>query len=342
MFVWLAIPVLFIAAGIFFRRDPRHLRIGILLLAALSLTVLALIAAILDKLSSPTNEAAAWFLLGVLAVVLLAIIALALFLVYTGIVMLRREARRLPNLLALILGVSLLGYVAIGFLAIAFNSETLFLWVLFSVPPLGYLGFVFASFVLYAWVYGAWIRRFGGPVTSIIVLGAGLAGDRVTPLLASRLALGKIIYERSQTTENPPAIIVSGGQGSDERISEADAMSIWLVDAGVPKPAILREDRSTTTEENLRYSREVQEEHDLTGSTAVVTNNFHAFRAATLMARLGMPGYAVGSATARYYWPTATIREFVAILRDHLRLNAVILGLLSIPILAFLFALLVR
>lgn len=342
MLVWFAVLVLLTVAAVFFAIDPRRLRIGILILAALSLTALATIAMILNKLSSPTNEAAAWFLLGLLAVSLLTIVTLAGFLIYTGIIMLRREARRMPNLLALVVGIGLLGYVSLGFLALALNSQGLMIWLLFSIPPIGYLSFVFASFLLYAWLYGRWVRRSGGPVTTVIVLGAGLAGDQVTPLLASRLALGKELLARTRATGANTILIVSGGKGNDEQVSEADAMSAWLVDAGIPDSDILREDQSTTTEENLRYSMALRDNQDITGASAVVTNDFHAFRAATLMSRLRMPGYAIGSATARYFWPTATIREFVALLRDHYRLNTVILGILCIPLLAFLFTLLVR
>lgn len=342
MFIWIIIAVLLVAAAIFFAVDPRRLRVGILILAALSLTALAIIAMILDKLSSPTNEAAAWFLLGIITVGLVTIVALAAFLIYTGIIMLLREARRLPNLLSLLAGLGLLGYVALGFIALRFNSQTLMLWIIFSIPPLGYLGFVFASFLLYAWIYARWVRRSGAPAAAVIVLGAGLDGDRVTPLLASRLSLGKETYERSRAADCRTKMIVSGGKGVDESVSEAEAMSGWLVGAGVPEADVVLEDQSTTTEENLRRSIEVLECQDIEGPAAVVTNDFHAFRAANLMSRLRMPGYAIGSRTARYYWPTATIREFIALLRDHHRLNTVILGALSIPLLALIFVTIFR
>jgi uncharacterized SAM-binding protein YcdF (DUF218 family) len=72
------------------------------------------------------------------------------------------------------------------------------------------------------------------------------------------------------------------------------------------------------------------------GPIAAVTNNFHAFRAAMLMRRLGIAGYSIGAPTARYYWPTAVIREFVAVLRDHIWLNAIMLGLCCLPLLLWL------
>lgn len=341
MVIWLLIVVLCVIASILFAIDPRRLRVGIVLFAALSLTTLVIIALIFGKLSSPTNEAAAWLLLGIIATGLATLVTLAGFLMFTGVVMMRREARRLPNLLSFLLGFGLVGYVGLGFLAIALNSPGIMIWILFSIPPLGYLGFIFASYLLYAWLYGRFAHRFGGPVSSVIVLGAGLAGDQITPLLANRLVLGRAVFDRSIAVGQSAKMIVSGGQGGDELVAEADAMSAWLVDAGIPVSAILREDTSSSTEENLRYSKALRDQHDIIGKSAVVTNNFHAFRAATLMSRVGLPGYALGAPTAIYYWPTATIREFIALLRDHSRLNAVILGLLCIPFLAFIFASLV-
>ncbi len=57
---------------------------------------------------------------------------------------------------------------------------------------------------------------------AIIVLGSGLIGDKVPPLLAQRLTKAKTIYEQF---EGRPKLIVSGGQGADELTSEAEAMA---------------------------------------------------------------------------------------------------------------------
>ncbi|NLE98214.1 MAG: YdcF family protein, partial [Propionibacterium sp.] len=98
---------------------------------------------------------------------------------------------------------------------------------------------------------------------------------------------------------------------------------------------VVLEDRSTNTEENLEFSKAVLRARDVDGRVAVTTNNFHAFRAALLMRRAGVPGYCLGAPTARYYWPSATVREFMAILRDHLVLNVVVSALLCLPLVAF-------
>lgn len=334
MFFWIAIA-LFAAAGFSFWREPRRLRVGVLLLAAISMLILAVLAELLSDTDDSTNQDAAWILLGLTAVGLLAIIALALFLVYNGMVMLRRESRTPANMLSLLLGGALLVYVGTGFLAIASTDALLAVWLLLTVPPIAWLGFVFSAFLIYAWLYGRYARRYGETPSAIVVLGAGLIAGRVTPLLASRLARGQQLLERSRACGTSPRIIVSGGQGSDEVVPEGQAMAEWLVDRGVPRSDIVAEMRSRNTEENLRYSRELIQASAPSGPFAVVTSNYHAFRAATLMRSLGIDGYTVGAPTSRYFWPSAMIREFVALLRDNKTLNVIALVVLTSPLLIF-------
>ena len=133
---------------------------------------------------------------------------------------------------------------------------------------------------------------------------------------AGRLDKGIELWRRQ---DKRGRIVVSGGQGADEVVSEAAAMHAYLVRNGVPAEAILDEDRSTTTMENLRYSR------DLIDSLAqgspyrcvVVTSDFHVFRCVEYAHKLGIAADGVGSKTSGWYWPTAFIREFVAITKAH-------------------------
>ena len=139
-------------------------------------------------------------------------------------------------------------------------------------------------------------------------------------------------------------MLVSGGQGDDEPRSEASAMAEYLVEAGVPEGDVLREDRSTTTAENLRYSTEVLTRRDVElvraprwrlgagGPVVVVTSNYHALRTATLMRTAGLPGHVVGAPTAGYFWPSATIREYLALLRDHRTLTVAGLAVSFLPL----------
>jgi uncharacterized SAM-binding protein YcdF (DUF218 family) len=157
----------------------------------------------------------------------------------------------------------------------------------------------------------------------VVVLGAGLHdGDRVPPLLASRLDRARRVYQAlAGRREASPLLIVSGGQGHDERISEAEAMARYLIERGVPADHVLREDRSRTTEENLRFSHAIMSELKPDYRCLVVTNNFHVFRAALTARRTGVRGQVIGAPTAAYFWPNATIREFAAVFLHHKVLN---------------------
>ncbi|MCL2471449.1 MAG: YdcF family protein, partial [Propionibacteriaceae bacterium] len=95
---------------------------------------------------------------------------------------------------------------------------------------------------------------------------------------------------------------------------------------------ILQEDLSRTTRENLTNTKALLASQEITGPIAAVTNNFHAFRAALLLCREKIPGYAIGSPTAHYYWPAATIREYAAILLDSRTFNIVCLSVSVIPL----------
>jgi len=90
--------------------------------------------------------------------------------------------------------------------------------------------------------------------------------------------------------EDPPdmTVVVSGGQGPDEHISEAQAMRDYLVEAGFPEGQILMEDQSVNTIQNIQYSIELlaAEGCDVTDDIAVVSNGFHLTRVRMLWGRV--------------------------------------------------------
>ncbi len=112
---------------------------------------------------------------------------------------------------------------------------------------------------------------------AVIVLGAGLRGERVSGLLARRLDAA---YEYH--LKNPSAVIVvAGGQGPGETIPEAAAMKRYLTQKGVPEALVLEEGKSTSTEENFRFAADILKARGFDGSEpiAYVTNEFHCYRA---------------------------------------------------------------
>jgi uncharacterized SAM-binding protein YcdF (DUF218 family) len=174
-------------------------------------------------------------------------------------------------------------------------------------------------------------------VDFVVVLGAGLIRGEVTRLLARRLDRGRQVWERVRGRGGAPMMITSGGQGPDEPVSEARAMADYLIAAGVPEGAILLEDRSTTTLENLTFSRRIMVERKPDYRCVVVTSNYHVLRAALYARRAEVNGQVLGAPTARYFWPNAFLREFVAVLVEH-RVKNIVLCLLfgSVGLLALL------
>ena len=118
----------------------------------------------------------------------------------------------------------------------------------------------------------------------LIVLGARVNGTRITGSLWRRLntAAEYLKQESNQDTK----VIVSGGQGPGEDISEAQAMYNYLVDAGIDKSRILMEDKSTDTYENIKSSREIIQNDN--AKIAIVTNGFHIYRAMRMAEKQGM------------------------------------------------------
>ncbi|MER6598342.1 YdcF family protein [Streptomyces parvus] len=250
-----------------------------------------------------------------------ALLVLVCFLFLNGVRMLRKEGRSPSNLLSLLAALAILGVVALLVTAAVLRTPVL-IGVATAAGGLAvYFSFLFLCFVCYAFLYGRLrVRR---KADFVVVLGSGLiGGSTVPPLLASRLKRGQAVHARLAKRGASPVLITSGGQGPDEKLPESHAMADHLVARGFPAELIEREDRSTNTEENLRFSKEIMEAAKPDYRCVVVTNNYHAFRAALTARRVGIQGQVVGSPTAAYFWPNATLREFTAILVDYRQSNA--------------------
>ncbi len=147
---------------------------------------------------------------------------------------------------------------------------------------------------------------------TVIVLGCKAYGERPSLSLEERLKAA-IEYLNA----NPEAAcIVSGGQGADETISEAQCMYLYLIDHGIAAERIYREDQSTTTRENLAFSYEIIKEQGLSEKIAIATNNYHEYRAGQIADGLGLEHGAVSGKTALWLLPTYYARELLAILYE--------------------------
>ncbi len=119
---------------------------------------------------------------------------------------------------------------------------------------------------------------------AVIVLGAGVRGDRVTLPLKMRLDKAVDFHHK-----NPEAlIVVSGGQGLQETVTEAYAMEKYLIQHGVDKNKILKEEKAASTFENMKFSKEILDNYFTTAySVTIVTNHFHIFRGTAIAQKAG-------------------------------------------------------
>lgn len=151
-------------------------------------------------------------------------------------------------------------------------------------------------------------------VDYVIVLGARLYGDIPSPSLQERLnAAREYLIEN-----NDIKVVVSGGQGIDEDVSEAQAMKKYLVDNGIENDRIILEDKSTTTFENLKMSvdkiMEVYDKENL--SVLIATNRYHVFRSKLLAKRLGLMPYGLPAKTPPTTVLFSYVREYFAVIKS--------------------------
>ena len=147
---------------------------------------------------------------------------------------------------------------------------------------------------------------------TVVVLGCRAYGSRPSIMLASRLDAA---YE--YLTEHPDAIcIVSGGQGPDESMPEAECMYLYLTEKGIAPERIYQENRSTSTRENLLFSQEIIEAEGLNPEIAIVTNEYHEYRAGMVADALEMEYSAVPARTPLWLFPTYYIRELYGIIYE--------------------------
>ncbi len=145
---------------------------------------------------------------------------------------------------------------------------------------------------------------------AVIVLGAAVHGKTPSRTLKNRL--NKAVEYH---TKNPDAIIiVSGGQGAQEDISEAEAMKIYLIEHGVESDKIVKEAKSTSTTENFKFSKEILTEHfgnDYT--TCFITNEYHISRATFCADNAGIKNTThLHSNTSTSYLLAGVLRECFA------------------------------
>ena len=168
----------------------------------------------------------------------------------------------------------------------------------------------------------------------IIILGSKIQSDgTLTPLLQGRvdkaIDFGNKQYE---LTKKKIIYVPSGGKGKDEIKTEAEAIKEYLISKGVDSKQIIIENKSTSTIENMKFSKNKIDEINKDAKISFSTTNYHVFRSGVIANEQGIDCEGMGSKTKWYFYTNALIREFIANLVQEKEKHIIILLMINISL----------
>jgi len=191
------------------------------------------------------------------------------------------------------------------------RSRLLLSKVLRTVLALILCAGVAAAAFTYSYIHTAALGS-GRECQYLVVLGAGVNGSVPSTILQNRIdAAAEYLRDHPQVI-----CVASGGQGSNEDISEAQCIRDHLIAAGISGDRILMEDKSTSTLENIRFSLDFIESHTGTrpAELALLSNEFHLFRAGKIAEKCGITACGVPARTSHLSLRVNyTLREIAAV-----------------------------
>ncbi|WP_040537583.1 YdcF family protein [Lentilactobacillus parafarraginis] len=254
-----------------------------------------------------------------------------IFLFANSFIVFRRESHSLSSSLTLIAGIGIiLVDIFIFFNPISAPAPVKMFLTSFLTMIIFYVLLTvwntMLSMILYHWYFPKRDKDY------IIVLGAGLVdGYKVGKLLGNRINTAIDFYHRQlKETHKRAKLIFSGGQGSDEKLPEGEAMKQYAVAHGVPEADTLVEGRSVNTRQNMQFSEQIIEQDggSARSKKIFVTNNYHTLRAGILAHQLKIAIYGLGAPTPFYFLPNAVIREYLALFVMHKRFHTIMIILM--------------
>ena len=278
------------------------------------------------------------------------------------IYLMSKEGRSWRNMLGTILGflvmimtlapIFLGAYLQRTTIVDVHNEQGAGMYIEAFVENTAFIAVVYLECILLATVIilGKASRRMPDPDRDyMMVLGCKVGNNgKPLPLLKGRadraLEFAAIQKEKSG---KELTFVPSGGQGQDEPMSEGRCVADYFIGSGVPAERIIPEEKSTSTEENFRFSLDLiqkdREEKGLGGEPAKIafaTTNYHVFRAGLIAREMGVEAQGIGSRTKSYFHFNAFVREFIAILVQEKRAHIKVIGsllLAMIPLIAMLY-----
>ena len=149
-----------------------------------------------------------------------------------------------------------------------------------------------------------------GRETTLVLLGCKVKDGRPSLMLQKRINSAYDYMKEHQDVK----IVVSGGKGDDEIISEAQCMRDTLVSMGIAPERIFMEDKSVNTKENLEFSLEIIKREGLPEKMTIITDGYHQLRAEMLAVNSGAgKTYNISAKTSRWLIPTYWVREWFGV-----------------------------
>ena len=267
------------------------------------------------------------------------IIIFALYSIVTNIILIKKEGFNPTKLLGIILGflalIGLFGSQAIYFIItkLLVGTDKQFIKYALDICVNATLSYFYTLII--ATLYCNYRAAKHTPTYDkdfIIILGAQIRKDgTLTPLLKARvdkaIDFGNKQYE---LTKKKIVYIPSGGKGSDEVMAEAEAIKNYLLSKGIKEKQIIVEDKSTSTTENMKYSKEIINEVNETAKVSFATTSYHVFRSGVIANEQGIDCEGMGSKTKWYFYTNAIIREFIANIVKERRSHIALIILINI------------
>ena len=269
------------------------------------------------------------------------ILVLSVYSILTNIILIKKESFSYRNMLGIFLGfISIIGLFGGQFIymitnKLMFNSEQLLIKKFIDIHLNATLSY-FYSLIL-ATLYCNVMASNHNPEYNkdyVIILGSKIKDNgELTPLLKGRADRALLFGKNQKMSTNKDVIYVpSGGQGSNEIIPEAEAIKNYLIEEGIDQNKILVENKSTSTIENIRFSKKLIEKEKKNAKVAFSTTNYHVFRSGVIANNEGLDCEGMGSTTKWYFYTNALIREFIANLYKERKKHIVILILMNISL----------
>lgn len=305
-----------------FLKERRNLLVGILFVLN---TILLLFAGVslINQGSSLAGYGITLVSALLFILVLMGPLVISIIFIVSGIKVVSTIGFNLQNILSLTVGLLMLAKLIGGPILLKNLSSSTSVYPIYGYVTLiqFYLMSLASAYTLSSWLNQLNPRR--PKLDYIIVLGAYVSGQKVSPILKKRLDRAIEVYKKIDKA----TMIMSGGQGADEVIPEALAMRNYALEQGIPEEDILMEDQSTNTKENIEFSNRFIPKG---ARCAIVTNDFHVFRALLLSKRFGMKAIGYGARGKFLFSINYFVREFIGYLNMNKSFHLKALSLLSL------------